>query len=79
MGVEELSDEDKLVVSRARKIQRFFTQPMAVAEAFTGRAGKYVSVEDTVDGFAKIMEGEYDEIYEYEFYMMGGINEVTKK
>src|SRR3990170_3640032 len=58
LGVEELSDEDKLVVSRARKTQRFFIQPMAVAEAFTGRAGKYVSVEDTVDGFAKIMEGE---------------------
>src|SRR3990170_1641151 len=79
LGVEELSDEDILTVSRARKIQRFFIQPMAVAEAFTGRAGKYVSVEDTVDGFAKIMEGEHDEKSEQDFYMIGTIDEASKK
>ena len=79
LGVEELSDEDKSVVNRARKIQRFFTQPMFVAEAFTGRAGKYVPVEDTVAGFAKILDGEYDGVPESDFYMIGSITEVGKK
>ncbi|OGM14369.1 F0F1 ATP synthase subunit beta [Candidatus Woesebacteria bacterium RIFCSPHIGHO2_02_FULL_42_20] len=79
LGVEELSDEDKSVVTRARKIQRFFTQPMFVAEAFTGRGGKYVSVEETVNGFAKILGGEYDDVPEHQFYMIGAITEVDKK
>ena len=79
LGVEELSDEDKLVVSRARKIQRFLTQPMFVAESFTGREGKYVSVEETVAGFSEILEGKYDEVNEQNFYMVGAINEVVKK
>src|SRR3989344_1609912 len=79
LGVEELSDEDKLVVSRARKIQRFLTQPMFVAESFTGREGKYVSVEETVAGFSEILEGKYDEVSEQNFYMVGAINEVVKK
>ena len=76
LGVEELSDEDKLVVSRARKIQRFLTQPMFVASAFTGRDGKYVSIEDTVDGFAQILDGKFDEANEQDFYMIGTIDEV---
>ncbi|KKR29867.1 MAG: ATP synthase subunit beta [Candidatus Woesebacteria bacterium GW2011_GWA1_39_8] len=76
LGVEELSDEDKLVVSRARKIQRFLTQPMFVASAFTGRDGKYVSIEDTVDGFAQILDGKFDEANEQDFYMVGTIDEV---
>jgi F-type H+-transporting ATPase subunit beta len=79
LGVEELSDEDRLLVSRARKIQRFLTQPMAVAEAFTGRPGKYVSIEDTVDGFSKILDGTMDEFNEADFYMVGSIDEVKKK
>ena len=76
LGVEELSEEDKLAVTRARKIQRFLTQPMFVAEAFTARAGKYVSREDTVRGFAEILEGKHDNKSEQAFYMVGGIEEV---
>lgn len=79
LGVEELSDEDKLVVSRARKIQRFLTQPMAVAQAFTGREGKYVQIEDTVRGFSEILDGKYDDKNEQDFYMIGGIEEVEKQ
>ncbi|MEI7579617.1 MAG: F0F1 ATP synthase subunit beta [bacterium] len=78
LGVEELSAEDKLVVARARKIQRFLTQPMHVAEQFTGRKGEYVSIADTVDGFAKILNGEYDQVPEVEFYMKGNIEQVKK-
>jgi F-type H+-transporting ATPase subunit beta len=78
LGVEELSDVDKLAVSRARKIQRFLTQPMFVAEAFTGRAGKYVKIEDTIKGFSDILEGKYDETPEQDFYMIGSIEEVGK-
>lgn len=76
LGMEELSDADKLVVSRARKIQRFLTQPMAVAEPFTGRPGKYVKIEDTVRGFKEILEGKHDDKPETAFYMKGTIDEV---
>lgn len=78
LGIEELSDEDKLIVSRARKIQRFLTQPMHVAEQFTGRKGEYVSTSDTVDGFAKIINGELDHIPEVAFYMKGNIDTVLQ-
>jgi len=77
LGMEELSDEDKLTVSRARRIQRFLTQPMFVAEPFTGRAGKYVSIEETVRGFAEILEGKHDDKNEISFYMKGTIDEVV--
>lgn len=76
LGMEELSDEDKLTVSRARKIQRFLTQPMAVAEPFTGRPGKYVPIEETVRGFKEILEGIHDDKNEMAFYMVGTIDEV---
>lgn len=76
LGMEELSDEDKLTVFRARKIQRFLAQPMFVAEPFTGQKGKYVSIEDTVQGFKLILEGKMDHIPEEEFYMKGTIDEV---
>lgn len=79
LGMEELSNEDKLTVSRARKIQRFLTQPNFVAEAFTGRPGKYVSIKDTVAGFKAILEGKYDSVPEQEFYMVGTIDEVKSK
>jgi len=76
LGVDELSDEDKLTVSRARKIQRFLTQPMFVAEAFTGRKGEFVKTEETVLGFAKILSGEVDSIPEDHFYMKGSMDQV---
>jgi F-type H+/Na+-transporting ATPase subunit beta len=76
LGIEELSDEDKITVSRARKIQRFLSQPFHVAETFTGKAGKFVKIEDTVRGFKEICEGKYDDIPEQSFYMKGGIEEV---
>jgi len=78
LGVDELSEEDKLVVSRARKVQRFLTQPMFVGEAFTGRKGVFVKIKDTVAGFAKILAGEVDEIPEDYFYMKGTIEQVTE-
>jgi F-type H+-transporting ATPase subunit beta len=78
LGVEELSEDDKMVVSRARKIQRFFTQPMFVAEQFTGRSGKFVKVEDTVRGFQEILDGKYDDLPESAFYMVGGIEEAIE-
>jgi F-type H+-transporting ATPase subunit beta len=78
LGMEELSDEDKLTVQRARKIQRFLSQPFHVAETFTGKAGKYVKVEDTVRAFKEICEGVHDEIPEQAFYMKGGIEEVIE-
>jgi F-type H+-transporting ATPase subunit beta len=74
--MEELSDEDKRVVARARKIQRFLTQPMFVAEAFTAKAGKYVTLEETVRGFKEILDGKHDNKPEQAFYMVGGIEEV---
>ncbi|MBI4067457.1 F0F1 ATP synthase subunit beta [Candidatus Gottesmanbacteria bacterium] len=76
LGMEELSDEDKLTVSRARKIQRFFSQPMFVAEAFTARAGKYVPLEETIKGFKEILDGKHDSKPEQAFYMVGNIDEV---
>lgn len=78
LGVDELSDEDKLVVARARKIQRFLTQPMFVAEVYTGQKGKYVKVEDTVKGFKEILEGKHDHLPEQAFYMIGTIDEAEK-
>jgi F-type H+-transporting ATPase subunit beta len=78
LGMDELSDEDKLVVVRARKIQKFLSQPFHVAEAFTGRPGVYVKIKDTVRAFKGICEGEFDDIPEQAFYMCGGIEEVQK-
>ena len=79
LGIEELSDEDKVTVVRARKIQRFLTQPMSVAEVFTGQPGKYVSISDTVMGFKEILEGKHDDIPEQAFYMVGTIDEALAK
>jgi F-type H+-transporting ATPase subunit beta len=76
LGMEELSDEDKRVVTRARKIQRFLTQPMHVAEAFTSRPGKYVKLEETVKGFKEILDGKHDSKNEQAFFMVGNISEV---
>jgi F-type H+-transporting ATPase subunit beta len=78
LGIEELSEEDKLTVGRARRIQRFLSQPMFVTEVFTGRKGKYVKIEDTVRGFKEILEGKYDSLPEQAFYMVGGIEEVAE-
>ena len=79
LGMDELSEEDKLVVSRARKIQRFLSQPFFVAEVFTGSDGKYVSLKDTIAGFKGIIAGEYDRLPEQAFYMVGSIEEVVEK
>ena len=79
LGMDELSEEDKLTVSRARKIQRFLSQPFFVAEVFTGASGKYVSLKDTIRGFQSIMEGQYDDLPEQAFYMVGSIEEATEK
>ncbi len=79
LGMDELSDEDKLVVSRARKVQRFLSQPFFVAETFTGAPGKYVSLKDTISGFKGIVEGQYDDLPEQAFYMVGGIEEAVEK
>ena len=79
LGMEELSDDDKLTVSRARKIQRFLSQPFAVAEVFTGSPGKYVALKDTIRGFKEILEGKYDDLPEAAFYMVGNIDEVIEK
>jgi F-type H+-transporting ATPase subunit beta len=79
LGMEELSEDDKLIVSRARKIQRFLSQPFNVAFEFTGREGKYVPITDTVRGFKEIVEGKHDDIPEQAFYMVGGIDDVAEK
>ena len=79
LGMDELSEEDKLVVARARKIQRFLSQPFFVAEVFTGTAGKYVSLKDTIAGFRGIVEGEHDQLPEQAFYMVGSIDEAVEK
>jgi F-type H+-transporting ATPase subunit beta len=79
LGIDELSEEDKLTVSRARKIQKFLSQPFFVAEQFTGIEGKYLSVKESIDGFRGICEGKYDEVPEQAFYMVGGIEEVLEK
>ena len=79
LGMDELSDEDKLTVMRARKIQRFLSQPFHVAEVFTGSPGKYVPLRDTIAGFKAILSGEYDHLPEQAFYMVGGIEEAAEK
>jgi len=79
LGIEELSEEDKLVVGRARRIQRFLSQPMFVTEVFTGREGKYVPIQETVRGFREILDGKYDDLPEQAFYMVGTIDEVVKQ
>ncbi|GHE96174.1 F0F1 ATP synthase subunit beta [Thalassotalea profundi] len=79
LGMDELSEEDKLAVNRARKIQRFLSQPFFVAEVFTGSPGKYVPLKDTIDGFKGILAGEYDDLPEQAFYMVGSIEEATEK
>ncbi|MCB2261623.1 MAG: F0F1 ATP synthase subunit beta [Candidatus Thiosymbion ectosymbiont of Robbea hypermnestra] len=79
LGMDELSDDDKLIVARARKIQRFLSQPFFVAEVFTGSSGKYVSLKDTIAAFKAIVEGEYDSLPEQAFYMVGGIEEAVAK
>jgi F-type H+-transporting ATPase subunit beta len=77
--MDELSPEDKLAVSRARKIQRFLSQPFFVAEVFTGAPGKYVTLKETIAGFKAIVEGEYDHLPEQAFYMVGPIEEAAEK
>ncbi|WP_369600504.1 F0F1 ATP synthase subunit beta [Hahella sp. SMD15-11] len=79
LGMDELSDEDKLIVSRARKIERFLSQPFHVAEVFTGAPGKYVSLKETIRGFKGILDGQYDDLPEQAFYMVGSIDEAVEK
>ena len=79
LGMDELSDEDKLTVFRARKIQRFLSQPFSVAEVFTGSPGIYVSLKDTIAGFNGILAGEYDHLPEQAFYMVGSIEQAVEK
>jgi F-type H+-transporting ATPase subunit beta len=79
LGMDELSEEDKLTVSRARKLQRFLSQPFHVAEVFTGIPGKFVQVDDTVRSFKAVVDGEYDHLPESAFYMVGGIEEAVEK
>ena len=78
LGIDELSDEDKQTVSRARKIQRFLTQPFFVASQFTGAEGRYVRIDDTIKGFKQILEGKHDNLPEQAFYMIGSIDEAIK-
>ncbi|MCB1632734.1 MAG: F0F1 ATP synthase subunit beta, partial [Pseudomonadales bacterium] len=79
LGMDELSEDDKQVVSRARKMQRFLSQPFFVAEVFTGSPGKYVSLKDTIASFKGILNGEYDHLPEQAFYMVGSIEEAIEK
>jgi F-type H+-transporting ATPase subunit beta len=79
LGLDELSEEDRLVVNRARKIERFLSQPFFVAEVFTGSPGKYVSLAEGIEGFNKILAGELDDLPEQSFYLVGNINEVLAK
>jgi F-type H+-transporting ATPase subunit beta len=79
LGMDELSEEDKQLVYRARKIERFLSQPFHVAEVFTGSPGKYVSLKDTIRGFKGILAGEYDDLPEQAFYMVGSIEEAVEK
>ena len=79
MGMDELSDEDKLTVSRARKIQRFLSQPFFVAEQFTGYQGKYVPLKETIRGFKEIIEGKHDDLPESAFLFVGSIDEAVEK
>ena len=77
LGMDELSDEDKVIVQRARKVERFLSQPFFVAEVFTGRAGKYVKLEDTIRSFREVLEGKHDELPEQAFYLQGDIDDVV--
>ena len=79
LGMDELSEEDKLTVARARKIEKFLSQPFFVAEVFTGSPGKYVDLEDTIKSFDALVNGEYDHMPETAFYMVGGIEEAIEK
>ena len=79
LGIEELSDEDRLIVARARKIQRFLTQPFFVAEVFTGSPGRFVPIRETVRGFREILDGQHDELPEQAFYMVGTIDEAVER
>ncbi len=79
LGIEELSDEDRLTVGRARKIQRFLSQPNFVAEQFTGTPGQYVKLEDTIRGFQEILEGRHDDLPEQAFYMVGPIEGAVER
>jgi len=79
LGMEELSEEDKLIVARARRMQRFLSQPFFVAEQFTGSTGRYVPLSETIRGFNEILEGKHDELPEQAFYMVGNIDEVAEK
>jgi F-type H+-transporting ATPase subunit beta len=79
LGIDELSEDDRLLVSRARKIERFFSQPFFVATQFTGLEGKYISLRDTVRGFGEILEGKYDDLPEQAFMMAGSIDDVVSK
>jgi F-type H+-transporting ATPase subunit beta len=79
LGIDELSEDDKLTVTRARKIQRFLSQPFFVAEQFTGISGKYVAIGDTVRGFREIVDGKHDDLPEQAFYMVGTIEEAVEK
>jgi F-type H+/Na+-transporting ATPase subunit beta len=79
LGIDELSEDDKLVVSRARKIERFFSQPFFVAEVFTGTAGKYVPIKETVRGFREILDGKCDDLPEQAFMMAGTIEDAREK
>ena len=79
LGMDELSEDDKLTVARARKVQKFMSQPFHVAEVFTGTAGKFVSLADTIKGFSEIIEGAYDDLPEGAFYMVGNIDDVKEK
>ena len=79
LGMDELSEEDKLVVARARKVQRFLSQPFHVAEQFTGTPGKYVQIKDTIDAFNEVISGNMDSVPEQAFYMVGNLDEVHEK
>jgi F-type H+-transporting ATPase subunit beta len=79
LGLDELSEDDRLIVARARKVERFLSQPFFVAEVFTGSPGKYVKLADTIKGFQQILAGEFDALPEQAFYMVGDINEAIAK
>ena len=79
LGLDELSEEDRLIVNRARKVQRFLSQPFFVAEVFTGRSGEYVPIAETVRGFKEIIEGQHDEVPERAFFMKGSIDQVVEE
>ena len=78
LGMDELSDEQKMIVERARKVQKFLSQPFSVAEAFTGRKGVYVEIEETIKGFKEILDGKHDDVPEQAFYMVGTIEEALE-